>query len=173
MQDRLQRNFRPHRASCKFYCFRHRRLECQTPRRARERICHSQFASRRLGKHPDWILAVCLPSASAASPRTHIHGKQQIKLGLWGRQYEPMAAFQQDQNSNFAAIPTRAWSRAHNPAQHYSSGPPPALHASGAASSNRVWRARNTKFNVPVGPLRCLAMINSAFARSSSGKSVL
>jgi hypothetical protein len=50
---------------------------------------------------------------------------------------------------------------------------PPELHASGAASSKRVWRARNTKFSVPVGPLRCLAMMSSALARSSSGKSVL
>jgi hypothetical protein len=50
---------------------------------------------------------------------------------------------------------------------------PPVLHASGAASSNRVWRLRNTKFRLPVGPLRCLAMISSARARSSSGISVL
>src|SRR5580658_887109 len=50
---------------------------------------------------------------------------------------------------------------------------PPVLHASGAASSNRVWRLRNTKFRLPVGPLRCLAMISSARARSSSGMSVL
>src|ERR1700693_5615570 len=56
--------------------------------------------------------------------------------------------------------------------QRYSS-PTVLLQASGAASSKRVWRARKTKFILPVGPLRCLAMINSALARSSSGMSVL
>src|SRR5579862_4851550 len=55
----------------------------------------------------------------------------------------------------------------------YSSPEDEVLHASGAASSKRVWRARNTKFRLPVGPLRCLAMMSSALARSSSGKSVL
>src|ERR1700722_8481012 len=53
------------------------------------------------------------------------------------------------------------------------SSPTVLLQASGAASSNRVWRAKKTKFMLPVGPLRCLAMINSALARSSSGMSVL
>jgi|SRR5579862_113109 len=50
---------------------------------------------------------------------------------------------------------------------------PPEFQASGAASSNRVLRERKTKFSVPVGPLRCFAMISSALARSSSGRSVL
>lgn len=45
--------------------------------------------------------------------------------------------------------------------------------ASGAASSNRVYRLMNTKFRLPVGPLRCFAMIKFVFARSSSGASDL
>jgi hypothetical protein len=60
-----------------------------------------------------------------------------------------------------------------NPISRLAYSSPPVLHASGAASSNRVCRPRKTKFSVPVGPLRCLAMISSDLARSSSGKSVL
>lgn len=39
--------------------------------------------------------------------------------------------------------------------------------ASGAASSKRVSRLRNTNFTLSVGPLRCFAMINSVCSRSS------
>ncbi len=172
MQDRLQRNLRPHRASRKLDCFRHRHLECQTPRRARERICHSHFASRRLGKHPDWIAAGCLATSSHPCASPFDRCKYQTQIELFNVEASGVVGSKQVTSRNSGSSRHVCGFACTLPAR-YSSGSPPALHASGAASSNRVCRARKTKFRFPVGPLRCLAMISSAFARSSSGKSVL
>src|SRR4029077_19711363 len=168
VQDGLERNFRPDGPPLDMNRFRHRHLECQTPRRGREHNSAWPNWPRRLSKHLTMGHGNC--GAKGADPKQESKDAGILRIMRRLAGIGPARAVSRGVGC-WVWVDT-AVGAGRRPQEPYSSGSE-VVQASGAASSNRVWRARKTKLRLPVGPLRCLAMMISALARSSSGRSVL